>query len=89
MATSHTDAELGPGNLFATGLVAGGAVADCPAMTQPVRERRRVELCTARFALASKSRPGFDAGQNRADARARYARRGSEGERAFLQQVVG
>ena len=26
-ARAHTDAELGPGNLFATGLVAGGAVA--------------------------------------------------------------
>jgi hypothetical protein len=26
-AGSHADAELGPGNLFATGLVAGGAVA--------------------------------------------------------------
>ena len=27
VVTSHADAELGPGNLFATGLVAGGAVA--------------------------------------------------------------
>ena len=46
---SHADAELGPGNLFATGLVAGGAVAGVvvamlSAFDRPARALAKIAL---------------------------------------------
>ena len=51
---AHADAELGPGNLFATGLVAGGAVAGVVVALltgQRAAGRRRSEGCRLEHAL--------------------------------------